>query len=422
MKDIFIHRVLQNGVNLYVYPTRKFKTLTFCLFMHQSLKKDTATKTALLPFVLRRGTKSFPTTRLLNLHLEGLYGADLGADVIKRGESHILQFFIETIGPKYKDGEGILDEALNVFREFILDPVTEGNRFKKDYVEQEKDVLKRNIESLYSDKFNYAIERCFQEMCKEEDFSIYRYGNIEDLPKIDNQNLYYYYLDCLKKCPLNIFVLGDIEAEEVAEKMGQLFDYQRGGPKVIKTSAGPDKIDKPKIVEEKIDISQGKLSMGYRTNIRYGDEDYYALMVYNGILGGGTHSKLFQNVREKESLAYYAFSKLEKTKGLMLVSCGIDFNNYEKAVEIIQKQFEDIKKGKISDYEFDSTVKNITNTLKEAGDSPSKIISLYLDGIINGIYESSDEMISKIQKVKKDDIVNIAEKIWLDTVFFLNRK
>lgn len=422
MNDIFTQKTLPNGIKLYLYPTKKFKTTTFCLFMHQSLRKETATKTALLPFVLRRGTRTFPTARELNLYLEGLYGADMGGDVIKRGESHILQFFIETISPKFKDNENILDKTLNVFREFILDPTIEGKGFKKDYVEQEKDVLKRNIESLYSDKFNYAIERCFQEMCSNEDFSIYRYGSIEDLNYINSEILYDYYLDCLNSCPVDFFVLGDIQEEEITEKAGRLFNYDRGEEKVVQTSFGPKNIGKPKIIEEKLDISQGKLSMGFRTNTRYGDKDFYALMVYNGILGGGPHSKLFQNVRERESLAYYAFSKLEKTKGLLLISCGIDFNNYEKTLDIIQKQLEDIKDGKISDYEFDSTVKNITNTLKEAADSPSMIINLYLDGIINGICESSVEIIEKINKLKKDDIVNVAEKIWLDTVFFLNKK
>jgi predicted Zn-dependent peptidase len=130
--------------------------------------------------------------------------------------------------------------------------------------------------------------------------------------------------------------------------------------------------------------------MGFRTNTRYSDEDYYALMVYNGILGGGTHSKLFQNVREKASLAYYAFSRLEKTKGLMLISSGIDFDDKNKAIDIIKQQLEDIKKwGKISDYEFDSTIKSLTNSYKEAADNPSMIISLYLDGIINGVQRSS---------------------------------
>jgi predicted Zn-dependent peptidase len=145
-------------------------------------------------------------------------------------------------------------------------------------------------------------------------------------------------------------------------------------------------------------------------------------MVYNGILGGGPHSKLFQNVREKASLAYYAFSKLEKNKGLMLIGCGIEFANFDRTVKIIKEQLEDIKAGKISDYEFDSTVKSLVNSFKESSDSPSMIISLYLDGIINGVRESTDDMIKKIQDVTKEDVKKVAQKINLDTIFFLNKK
>ena len=162
--------------------------------------------------------------------------------------------------------------------------------------------------------------------------------------------------------------------------------------------------------------------MGFRTNTRYGDEDYYALMIYNGILGGGVHSKLFQNVREKASLAYYVFSRLEKNKGLMLISSGVDFKDKDKALEIIFKQLDDIRQGKISDYEFDSTIKSLTNSFKEVADNPSMTISLYLDGIINGVSESADDLIAKLNKVSKDDIKKVAQKINLDTIFFLNKK
>ncbi|HQE05863.1 MAG TPA: insulinase family protein, partial [Tepidanaerobacteraceae bacterium] len=152
------------------------------------------------------------------------------------------------------------------------------------------------------------------------------------------------------------------------------------------------------------------------------DEDYYSLMVYNGILGGGSHSKLFQNVREKASLAYYAFSRLEKNKGLMIVSSGIDFDDRERAIEIINQQLEDISEGKISDYEFDSTIKCLVNSFKEAADNPAMIISLYLDGILNGVQRSTKEIIENLYKVTKTDVVNVAERICLDTVFFLNKK
>ncbi|MDN5312401.1 MAG: hypothetical protein PWQ68_1374, partial [Thermoanaerobacteraceae bacterium] len=222
MKDIFTHRTLKNGINLFIHSTDKFKTNTFYIFIHQNLRKETATMTALLPFVLKRGTRSFPTSRHLSLYLENLYGADMGGDILKRGESQILQFFMETVNQKYVTGDDIIDSSLKAFKELVLNPVEEDGSFKQAYVEQEKDVLRRNIESLYNDKFNYAIERCFQEMCKDEAFSIYKYGNIEDLKTIDKNNLYEYYLDCLQHCPMDFFVLGDVNEDEMSEKIEKL--------------------------------------------------------------------------------------------------------------------------------------------------------------------------------------------------------
>jgi predicted Zn-dependent peptidase len=418
----FKRKTLRNGINIYVHSTSKFKTTTFCLFIHQDLAKQTATKTALLPFVLKRGSKSYPTSRSLSLFLENLYGTDMGGDILKRGERQILQFFMETINPKYINGEDIIRRGLIAFRDMILDPVTEEEGFKKDYVIQEKDILKRSIESLYNDKFNYVIERCFQEMCKDEAFSIYRYGNVEDLDLIDNKNLFTYYRDCIYHCPVDFFVLGDVDEQEIEHMIEEIFTFERREIKQVNTNFVSKVVEKPTFVEEKQDVNQGKLTMGFRTNTRYGDEDYYALMLYNGILGGGTHSKLFQNVREKASLAYYAFSRLEKNKGLMLISSGIEFDNRDKTLNIINQQLADIRQGKISDYEFDSTIKSLVNSFKEAADNPSMIISLFLDGIINGVQKSTQEIIENLYKVTKEDVINVAQKVSLDTVFFLNKK
>jgi len=418
----FKQKTLKNGINIYVHSTSKFKTTTFCLFIHQNLISETATKTALLPFVLKRGSKSFPTSRKLNLFLEDLYGTNIGGDILKRGEIQIMQFFMETINHNYIDGVDILIKGLTAFRDMILNPLVEEEGFKKKYVNQEKDILKRNIESLYNDKFNYVIERCFQEMCKDEAFSIYRYGNVADLDSIDNRNLYNYYRECLSYCPIDFFVLGDVDEEEITKIMEDIFSIDRKETKQVKTDFVSKFIHEPNYVEEKQDVNQGKLTMGFRTNTKYSEKDYYSLMVYNGILGGGTHSKLFQNVREKASLAYYAFSRLEKNKGLMIISSGIEFDDKEKAIEIINEQLDDIRKGKISDYEFDSTIKSLVNSFKEAADNPSMIISLYLDSIINGVQRTTEDIIENLSKVTKTDVINIAEKIYLDTIFFLNKK
>lgn len=422
MDRLFKRKTLDNGINLYIYSTDKFKTVTVCAFIHQNLDKSTATRTALLPFVLKRGSHKFPSSRYISLCLEELYGADFGADIIKKGERQIIQFFIEMVNPKYTASEDkILDEGLALFKDVILNPLTEGSAFKKDFVEQEKDVLKRNIEALFNDKFNYAIERCFQEMCKGEPFSVYKYGSVSDLPEIKSEDLYDFYKMIIKSRPMDIFVLGEVDEGQIYEKLNNLFSNERREEEIAGTVVVKE-VEREKFVEEKQDVNQGKLSLGFRTGTRYGDEDFYALMVFNSVFGGGPHSKLFQNVREKESLAYYAFSRLEKSKGLMLASCGIDFDKLEKTIEIIKEQLDDIKDGRISDYEFESSKKSLVNSLKEAEDSPAMIISLYLDGIINGIEESIQEIIEKIRNVTKEDVVKVAQKVKLDTIYFLNKK
>ncbi|MDN5332267.1 MAG: hypothetical protein PWP45_1492 [Tepidanaerobacteraceae bacterium] len=422
MNRLFQRKTLDNGINLYICSTDKFKTVTVCAFIHQNLDKSTATKTALLPFVLKRGSLNFPSSRYISLYLEELYGADFGADIIKKGERQIIQFFIEMVNPRYTASQNkILDEGLMLFKDIILNPLTEGHAFKKDFVEQEKDVLKRNIEALFNDKFNYAIERCFQEMCKGEPFSVYKYGSVSDLPEIKSEDLYDFYKIVIKSRPMDIFVLGEVDEGQIYEKLNNLFSNERREEKIAGTVVVKE-VEREKFVEEKQDVNQGKLSLGFRTGTRYGDEDFYALMVFNSIFGGGPHSKLFQNVREKEGLAYYAFSRLEKSKGLMLASCGIDFDNLEKTIDIVKKQVDDIKEGRISDYEFESSKKYLVNSLKEAEDSPAMIISLYLDGIINGIEESIQEIIEKIQTVTKEDVVKVAQKVKLDTIYFLNKR
>ncbi|WP_213951713.1 EF-P 5-aminopentanol modification-associated protein YfmF [Tepidanaerobacter syntrophicus] len=421
MGNLFKQKALENNINIHIYPTSKFKTINFYLFVHQELKKEIATKTALLPFVLKRGSQNFPTQRSMNLFLENLYGTSTDSDILKRGEVHVLEFYMEIPNPKFIGEENLIEEGLKVFQDVVQNPLTENGSFKKEYVDQEKEILKRNIESLYNDKFNYVIERCIQEMCEGEPFSIYKYGSVEDLQTIDSNNLYSYYNECITTCPMDLFILGDIDENKIEKLIKEMFFIQRKDIKKINTEFSEKIVEKPKYVEEKQDVNQGKLALGFRTNTKYGNSDYYALAVYNSILGGGPYSKLFQNVREKESLAYYAFSKLEKNKGLMLISSGIEFSKKDKALDIIGKQVEDMEKGNISAYEFDSAVKSLVNAFKEAADSPSAIIQSRLDGIINGVDETTDEIVDKLQKVTKNDVVNVAQKIKLDTIFFLNK-
>jgi len=423
VEKIFTKKVLDNGINVYLLPTDKFKTTNIKVFIYQNLENNLVTKTAFLPFILRRGSFRFPTTQQLMRHLDNLYGASFGTDVLKKGEQHILQFRLDLVNSNFlPDNVNLLEEGLDVLKEMILNPLTENGGFKKEYFEQEKKILMRHIQSLFDNKMQYAIERCFQEMCKGERFSLYKYGRLEDIDELDASELYTYYKDMLLRNPIDIYVTGKLDEEQTYRLIQEKFGFERHSGEKLKPTLIDKDVEKVKEVIEKHEISQGKISLGLRTYTTYGDDDYYALLMASGVLGGGPHSKLFQNVREKASLAYYIFSKVEKFKGVMIISSGIEFKNYKKALDIIKEQLNDVKRGSITEQELEGTRKSIINSLKETADSPGALISFYQDGAIIGKQETIEDFIEKISRVGISDIKRVSEKITLDTIYFLTNK
>ncbi len=409
-----------NGINVYKINQNRFKTNTINIFFHDSLTKENASLNALMPAVLRRGCERFPTLRDIALYLEELYGAVFDCGVAKKGERQIIQFYAEYISDKYTlEDEGLLDKVFSLLLEIITQPVLVNGVFKEDYVTSEKENLKRLIESRVNDKVQYAVERCFEEMCSEEPFGIYDYGSIEDIEKIDSKALYQHYTKALQTMPVDIYFTGDIDNSKIIELSEKLKKLERINIKEIGIGEIDKDIKEVKIITEKMNVNQGKLTMGFRTYIAPGSKEYYSLMVYSTVLGGGMHSKLFQNVREKASLAYYAFSRLEKFKGLMVISSGIESENKDKAIDIINKQLEDIKKGKISDYEYDSTLKSIETGIKSLKDSQLQMVDFYMSQDLTGQGDNFDTLVEKVKKVTKEDIVKAAKNIKLDTIYFL---
>ncbi len=408
------------NVSIHLLPTSKFKTTLVSVFLQQVLDKESAAQTALLPAVLKRGTEQYPTLRDLKIRLEELYGAALVADVVKKGERQILSFSLEVINDKFAPGEKLLQQGFSILRDVIGDPLLENGGFHRDYVQQEKEQLTKEIQGLVNDKVSYALERCVQEMCFGERFGVYKYGSVEELQPVSAKRLYAYYQNILEKNPLDIFVVGEIDAEKTFSLIQETFDFHRGGKPAELPPVEVERIPaKVSYREERLPVNQGKLTLGYRTNLAYRDEKYLDLLFYNGILGGFPHSKLFQNVREKASLAYYVFSRLEKHKGIQLIGSGIEVDNYQQALEIILQQVELVKKGQISREEMENTRRALTNQFKIVGDSPYSLVGFYMDGLIGERPEGAEQFIQRIERITKEDIVAVAQKVHLDTIYFL---
>jgi predicted Zn-dependent peptidase len=409
-----------NGIDVYLIKTDKFKTNTINIFFHDVLNKDRATKNALIPAVLRRGCKRLPTAQDIALYLEELYGAIFDCGVAKKGERHIMHFYMEFLADKYTyTSTSLFEKTFEVLFEIITQPNLQDGLFKVDYLEQEKENLKKLIESRINDKVQYAVDRCFEEMCRDEPFSIYEYGLISDLNKINNKELYEHYKVCIETLPMQVFITGDISDNNLKSAMDKLKSIKRGNIKKVEIKEIKKAVGKVRNITEKMDVNQGKISLAFRTNIFPDDKEYYPLVLYSSILGGGIHSKLFQNVREKESLAYYIFSRLEKFKGLLLVSSGIEIENKDKTLEVILKQIEEIKKGNISDYEYEATIKTMETGIKSLQDSQIQLVDFYLSQTVAQTKDSFDTLVEKLRKISKEDIVNVANNIQLDTIYFL---
>jgi len=416
----FQRRRLDNGINVFIHPTDKFKTILVQLIFHRRLHKEEVTQSALLPSILQRGSKNYPTRQKLSSALEELYGTELMSEVIKKGERQLISYSMELVHDQYLPGENqLLRKGLEIFKDLLTNPLLEGNAFRADYVKQEKEQHERVIKGIINDKIAYSVERCLQEMCQAEPFSIFKYGTVEQLAQETPKSLYDFYRRFMQETPADLHVIGDLDVEKTFALIEKLFNYQRGEDLAVPDTQVDIQPREVRYVKEEMDVNQGKLVLGYRTGLSYGDEDYFALLMYNGILGSFPHSKLFQNVREKASLAYYAYSRLEKHKGLMVISSGIESDNYERTLEIIHRQVQAMKEGDFSQEDLDNTRSGLRNQFLVEEDNPYAIINRTLDGMLVGQVWETDELLQRLNAVTRDDIVRVAENIKLDTVYFL---
>lgn len=410
---------LGDNINLTLIPGNKFKSNLVSIYIQRLLDKKEATKNALLPTVVTSGCEKYPSVREISNKLDDLYGSSIGSDVSKRGERQVISFKIISTNEKYLE-ENIFQNVIEFFNEIVNKPLVIDGGFKEEYLSIEKQNLKDRIQAKINDKGRYALERAFEEMCKEERFSISEYGYEEEIDSITAKDLYEHYKEIIRTSPIDIVVEGDFDENEVKDIITKNFNFERGNIIELPREEYKKEIEEVTVVEDKMDITQGKLVMGYRTNIDYKDkEKYYPLVVGSNILGGGPHSKMFINIREKESLCYYIYSSVEKYKGILFVSSGIEFQNYEKTVELVKKQLESLKSGEISEEEIENSKSALINSMRSLKDSIGGMSDFYFSQSMSNTNNTVEEIIDNVAKVKVEDIVKAVESVTLDTVYFL---
>lgn len=411
---------INENVTLHYIPMPKLKTSAMGIYIHRPLTSDEAAKNGLIPFVLKRGTLKYQNTEEISKKLDDLYGATLRAGVIKKGLDHIISFTAETISEKYAPyKEPLFLELTELMLSVLLEPVTKDGAFLPEYVEQEKKNNIENVENIINDKRSYAALRCCQEMFSGTDLAVSKYGTVEEIKAVNPKDLYEHYKNVLTSSPIDIILSGEWEAEKIVDMIKEEFSKLQLKCGEIKKTKAFVSDREVRNFEESMEVAQGKLSMGFVTGIDSTSEEYWSMMVANSIFGGGAHSKLFNNVREKLSLCYYASSGMGRYDGAIVVNAGIECENFKKAYDEILVQLDDLKAGKVSELEYVSSINAIVNSLKSCRDDQYAMQSFWLSEKVSGENRDLDYVIEKIKNVSLDMAVEASKKIKLDTVYFL---
>lgn len=407
-------------VRLTAVQSTKFKTGCLSISLLRPLRRAENAADALLPAVLLRGCRDYPDMRRISDFLDERGGASVGTLVRKKGEVLTTGFYADFLEDRFMlDGTPVLSPVIDFLGQLLLEPVLEEGRFVADWVEGEKQNLIDAIESRINDKRGYAVYRLLQEMCRDEAYGLPRLGEREDVERLEPRGLYDHYRRILARSQVEIFYHGSCPAEDVADLLRKaLRDLPRETPDGFSTEVRRE-AGAVRTVRERMDVTQGKLAMGLRLGCTAADPTYPAALLMNAVLGGGVTSKLFVQVRERMSLCYYAGSSLEKFKGVMVISAGIEFDQFETARDEILRQLDLVRRGEITREELESARLYLISSLRAGTDSPARLDDHALGQVILGRQETMDQLAGRLRAVTKDDVAEAAQRVALDTIYFL---
>ena len=411
------------GVFLTCLQTDKFKTGLLSVSLLTRLCREEAAMNTLIPSVLRRGTTRFPDMDALAARLDSLYGARLEPVSRKLGEIQAVGFWADFIDDAYLPGGGsLLEDAADLLGEVLLSPNKRGGLLRKDYVESEREKLLEDIRARVNDKGAYSRFRLVELMCVGEDYAVDVLGTEETAGSIRHLELTRRYQALLSSAPIEIFYCGTAEPERVERAMkdalallprGEI-DYDLGTD--IRMNSVEEDV---RYFTEEMDVTQGKLVMGYRLGECMEDPDPAAIRVMNAVFGGGVSSKLFRNVREKMSLCYYASSGTDLMKGLLFVASGVEPENRDTALEAIMRELDAVKNGEITDEELSAAKTSLASDLRALSDSAGQLEGFWLSQNLQGLEYGPDELAALVEDVTAEEVSAAARSLQCDMVYFM---
>ena len=409
--------------NIYKINSEKFKSVYFSINFTMPVNKRQISENALLSAVLGKSNKKFKTQKEIQMYLYSLYGANFDIGIEKFGDLYNIEFRGECINKKYlPNNTDVVNEVLEFLYDAIYNPNVLNGAFDEEVVEREKDFILNKIREVKDDKLRYGIRKMEELMCKDEPFSTYVYGDEEDIYKITSSDLYKRYNEVISNSCITFIISGNLLGyEDIEKKVNNIFNNKLVSKLNYKDLIYNQKLNhNQEVVEESQQTTQSVLSYGLRIN-NSNSNDFYKLSVYNALLGGTPSSKLFQNFREKESLAYTVRSRYYRFKDIIIIYAGIQKENYEKAKLVLENEINKIKDGEISDEEFEASKKSIISDLKEWNDSKIALSKMFISNLFSLKNDSLtlEQMVDKFEKVTKQDIIDIAGKITIEKIYFL---
>ncbi len=409
---------IAEGIRFCSVKTDKFKTCRVNISLAMPLDKNASAR-AILPFMFSRRCAKYPDYTSLNRVLDELYGAAVSAGVLKRGEAQVISFSMSAIDDRFAlDGDKVALECTKLLADMIFDPLTEGESFPEDIIEQEKRLLVEAIENEQNDKRRYAMLRCEQLMFADEAYGVNRFGSVEDVKALTPDVVYAAWRDVLQKATVQITMVSSMDPQPIVDLIREKFSEIERHPVEIKTLFVSG-LPKPEYISESMPLKQGKLVMGFRTGMRSEDDMMPAMKVAVDIFGGGTYSKLFSVVREKMSLCYYCSAALFNSKGIVMVQSGIEDTNEEKAKNEIINQLRLTAEGEFTDEDFSSSIKSLTDSILGNSDTPEEITAWYASQILRNELKAPETYAKEIGNVDRAEVVRAAKTIMLDTIFML---
>lgn len=412
---------ISEGVSLCTERTSRFKTSVVSVNIICPLDEKSSER-ALLCYLLARTNKNYPDITSMNRVLASLYGAVISPKVSKIGESQVLSLSLICVDDRFSlDSKPIAEEGIRILMDCIFSPDITPDGFREENVEREKRLLIEKIESEKDEKRIYALNRMIEEMCKDESYSIHKYGNKERIAELNGKDIFSIWKKVLTTSPVQINAVGSFDMDKIESITASYFNnLQRKKEDIaeIRTEFLTESYDS-KTIKEKQSVKQGKLVIGMRAGMTFDFDNYPAIRLMTAIFGGGTFSKLFMNVREKMSLCYYCVARLVSSKGLITVESGVETENAEKALTAIRNELDEVRKGNFTDETLENAKKSLVDSFNSVEDSVVGIDSFMTSQCVSGTFRTPSEYSELLNAVSREEVIIAANMVTEDTVYIL---